>query len=64
MTSDFRHKKGRGSLFRAQSKSKSNSPDYYGTATLPDGTQVRLSGWRDEQTPGDRLNLKIEVLNE
>jgi len=57
--SNFVHKESRGTLYETLRKTSERSPDLYGTATLPDGKQIKLAGWWDPNY-SSKVNLRIE----
>jgi hypothetical protein len=57
-------KPGSGQLFRNTDKQQDADRDYQGSATLPDGTEVWLSGWLKDGKRGKFLSLSFKPKQE
>jgi hypothetical protein len=59
-TTKYKHKEGRGSLFKNNYKDKETQPDLKGTMTDLDGNEFDLSAWEGTTQAGD-FKLSIQV---
>lgn len=56
----FKHKNGMGTLF-FQEKAHEKQPDIKGNAVAPDGTELKISGWKKSGAKGEFYSIAIEV---
>jgi len=59
-TTKYKHKEGRGSLFKNSYKEKDTQPDLKGTMTDLDGKEFEISAWEGTTQAGD-FKLSIQV---
>ena len=59
-TTKYKHKEGRGSLFKNSYKEKDTQPDLKGTMTDLDGKELEISAWEGTTQAGD-YKLSIQV---
>ena len=59
-TTKYKHKEGRGSLFKNSYKEKDTQPDSKGTMTDLDGKEFEISAWEGTTQAGD-YKLSIQV---
>ena len=58
--STYKHKEGRGSLFKNAYKEKDTQPDLRGTMTDLSGKEFEISAWEGQTQAGD-FKLSIQV---
>jgi len=59
-TTKYKHKEGRGSLFKNSYKDKDTQPDYKGTMTDLAGNEFEVSAWNGTTQAGDfKMSLQI-----
>jgi len=57
----FKHKEGKGSLFKNNYKEKDSHPDLKGSCTDPNGVVWALAGWKSTTQGGDPyISVTIE----
>ena len=59
-TTKYKHKEGRGSLFKNNYKEKDNQPDYKGTMTDLKGNEYEISAWNGTTQAGD-FKMSIQM---
>lgn len=55
----YQQKPSTGALFKNNFKKADNHPDYKGTITLPDGTEMELAAWIKDSSKGKFFSLKL-----
>lgn len=58
--STYKHKEGRGSLFKNSYKEKETQPDLRGTITDLNGKEFEISAWEGKTQAGD-YKLSVQV---
>ena len=58
--STYKHKEGRGSLFKNSYKEKDTQPDLRGTLTDLNGKEFEISAWEGKTQAGD-YKLSVQV---
>jgi len=58
--STYKHKEGRGSLFKNSYKEKDTQPDLRGTMTDLNGKEFEISAWEGKTQAGD-YKLSVQV---
>lgn len=58
--STYKHKEGRGSLFKNSYKEKETQPDLRGTMTDLNGKEFEISAWEGKTQAGD-YKLSVQV---
>tara|TARA_Y100001951_G_scaffold69173_1_gene56095 strand:- start:240 stop:491 length:252 start_codon:yes stop_codon:yes gene_type:complete len=59
-TTKYKHKEGRGSLFKNTYKDKDTQPDLRGTMTDLQGKEFEISAWEGQTQAGD-YKLSIQM---